>query len=182
MFQRHAICFFMASFLATFVPTANAAFFDYGDLAGPDVMYLDITEDTSTDGMLFGTPDITGNTLDFDPTSFKADSDGPTFVDSQLNFTLMSNSNDIELTDVFIRERGDFTLTGLGDAQALATVGTNVSFTITQLNGADPPDLLPTGSGIMIFTPDATPDDPGQFNLDNFGNVTTETWTGAARP
>ena len=69
---------------------------------------------------------------------------------------------------------GDFTLSGLGDAAALATVGTNVSFTIAQLNGADPPDLLPGGSGVMIFTPDSAPDPPGQFALDNFGNVTAE--------
>jgi hypothetical protein len=141
-------------------------------------MYLDITEDTrDTPNMLFGVPDITGNRLDFDPTMFRAGpiGDGSTITDAQLNFTLMSNEDDFEITDVIIREQGDFTLTGLGSAEALATVGTRVIFTITQLNGADPPDLLPTGSEIMFFTPDAT----GQFSLDDEGISTAEEWTGA---
>ena len=59
----------------------------------------------------------------------------------------------------------------------MASVSTDVNFTVTEIGGV--PTVVPAGSGIMIFTPDASPDDPGQFSLDNFGNVTAETWTGA---
>jgi predicted RNA-binding protein len=158
------------------VSTVSADLFMYGDLVGDDVMYLDIQEDTRmTPNMLFGAPDISGNKLDFDPTMFTAGADGSNpsqITDAQLNFTLMSNDNSFAIEQVIIEENGDFTLTGLGNAQALATVGTAVNFTILELNGM--PAVVPDGSAVMTFTPDGS----GEFSLDDEGISTAEPWAG----
>ena len=81
--------------------------FNYGDRFGTDVMYLNIAEDTHlTPNMLFGTPDITGNKLDFDPTSFKAATNASGLADAELTFILMSNENSFGIDEVIIRGKG----------------------------------------------------------------------------
>ena len=163
--------------LAAMASPVSADMFSYGDFTGNTVMYLDVREDTrDTPNPLFGAPDIKGDKLDFDPTMFRAGpiSDGSVVVDAQLNFTLMSNSNDAGITDVIIEENGDFTLSGLGNAEALATVGTNVNFTVLEIDGLPAPLGLPDGSAMMMFSPDAA----GQFSLDDEGISTAAPWSG----
>ena len=171
---RNITLFIVALMLS--VSSVQADEFSYGDFVGDDVMYLDVREDTrSTPNMLFGTPDISGNRLDFDPTMFTAasDSSNPSQItDGQLNFTLMSSDNSFALDTVTIEENGDFTLTGLGNAAALATVGTAVNFTVLELNGS--PAMVPDGSAVMTFSPDLS----GEFSLDDEGISTAEPWAG----
>ena len=156
--------------------TANAIIIPYGDFVGDDVMYLGVTEDTRMSPIaLFGQPDVTGNKLDFDPTSFTA-SAGPNnpnmITDGQLNFTVMSNNASFPIEQVIIEEAGDFTLVGLGSALAEASVGTLVRFTVTALDGV-PTAAVPAGSAMMMFTPEAD----GMFDLANNGG-TAVPWAG----
>ncbi len=137
MLKKKNLHLYLALLMAA--STVQGAEFDYGDFLGTDVMYLNVSEDTrDTPNPLFGTPDISGNKLDFDPTMFTAaaDSNNPSeIIDAQLSFVLMSNDNGTAIEQVIIEENGDFTLTGLGSAQALASVGTQVNFTILEVNG-----------------------------------------------
>ena len=150
---------------------ANAILIEYGDFPGADVMYLGVTEDTrDSPNALFGAPSILGNTLDFDPTSFSAGVSSSTgtsesmIVDGQLNFTLMSNDDSVGLDDVLFNESGDYTLTGLGSAQATASVAAPVRWTITHVDGAPLANPV-SGADSMTFSPNggsyALPGDVG---------------------
>ena len=138
---------------------AQAIIIDYGDFTGDNVMYLDVTEDTRTSpNALFGAPSIQGDTLDFDPTSFSAGVSSSTgtseslIVDGQLNFTLMSNDNATGLENLIITESGDYTLAGLGNAQATASVAAPVRWTILEVDGA-PLTTPVSGADSLVFTP-----------------------------
>ena len=155
---------------------AHAILIPYGDFVGDNVMYLNVVEDTRMSPVaLFGQPDITGDKLDFDPTSFTA-SAGPNspsqITDGQLNVTIMSNDPSFPLDQVIIEEAGDFTLVGLGAALAEASVGTIVRFDVIALDGVAT-TLVPSGTAIMEFTPETD----GMFDLANNGG-TAVPWDG----
>ena len=145
----------------------------YGDYTGTSVMYLDVTESNATDEEKFGAPEIQGNELDFNPTNFRAQSDGTAVIeDSQLNLTVMSLSPDAPIGQIVISEAGDFTLSGLGDAQAQATVGTTVQFTVKEVGGvALSPACIGTES--LMFNPTAN----GEFALPGDQGTATP-WSG----
>ena len=161
-----------ALFLFTSSALVNAAII-YGDFDGNTVMYLDVTESNGTDEQKFGPPEIFGDQLDFNPTNFRVQSDGAAIInDSQLNMTIMSKSTDQPITEILIDEGGDFTLSGLGDAQAVATVGANVQFTVTHVNGSVLSPLC-VDSDQVVYTPNAN----GEFSLpDDQGTATP--WEG----
>ena len=155
---------FKKSFFASLVLLAaaasqvNAITIPYGDFLGTNFMYLDVTEDTlNSPTALFGAPSILGDTLDFDPLSFSAGVSSTTgtsaseIVDGQLNFTVMSNSDSLGIERVEIREAGDYTLNGLGSAQATASVAAPVRWTITHVDGA--PISPVSGAGSLAFSP-----------------------------
>ncbi len=150
--------FFASIVLLTVASQVNAITIPYGDFNGTDVMYLDVVEDTrDSPTALFGAPSILGNTLDFDPLSFSAGVSSMTgtnaseIVDGQLNFTIMSNDDAFAITTVELREAGDYTLNGLGNAQATASVAAPVRWTITHVDGA--PISPVSGSGSLAFSP-----------------------------
>lgn len=145
----------------------------YGDFTGTSVTYLGVTESNATDEEKFGAPEIQGDELDFNPTNFRAQSDGGAVInDSQLNLTIMSNSPDTPIGTVIIREAGDFTLSGLGDAQAEATVGTTVQFTVKEVGG-QPLSPACVGTEQLMFAPTAS----GAFALPGDQGTATP-WSG----
>jgi len=156
---------------------ASALFVDYGDFAANDVMFLDVEEDTDdVPTALFGAPDVVGNTLDFDPLSFASSASSSTgtseisVVDGLLDFTVMSNENNYDITNLVFYESGDYALVGLGNAQANAKVEADVDYSVTHVNGTVLSEAL-LGSGAIVFTPDGGDYDLGISN--NFG-----IWTG----
>ena len=154
-------------------PAVVTAAILYGDFTGTTVMYLDVTESNGTDVQKFGAPNIFGDQLDFNPTNFRAQSDGAAVIeDSQLNMTIMSITTGTPITDVFIDEAGDFTLSGLDPAQAMATVGTNVMFTVTHVGGNIISPVC-VGTDQVVFTPNAN----GEFMLPGDQGTATP-WTG----
>ena len=145
--------------LCLFSGSANAIIIEYGDFTGSDVMYINVTEDTRMSPLaLFGAPSIQGNTLDFDPNSFAATVSSTTGtsntqeVEGRLSFTLMSNDNASALTNLYITEAGDYTLTGLGNATASASVSTPVEWAIIEVDGS-PLTTAVSGQGDLVFTP-----------------------------
>lgn len=143
---------FSASVLALFIcASSHATVIDYGDYSGDDVMFLDVSEETTPDADpgYFGEPDVGGNTLDFDPTSFKSISSGDTsdIIDSQLSFTLMSTDG-APLQGLWIKEHGDFALAGPAGAIAEASISIpEVIVEILEIDGAAAtvPDLNAAG-------------------------------------
>ena len=137
----------------------SAILIPYGDFFGTNIMYLDVTEDTRDEpNALFGAPSILGDTLDFDPLSFAAQVSSVTgtnaseIVDGQLNFTVMSNEDSFGIDVVRISESGDYTLAGLGNSQATASVAAPVQWSITHVDGMPLPAPV-SGSGNLAFTP-----------------------------
>ncbi len=166
--------FIAVALIACARPGALLGAIIYGDYTGDSVMYLAVTESNGTDEQKFGAPEILGDQLDFNPTNFRAQSDGTAHIeDSQLNFTVMSMSTDTPIGEIFINEAGDFTLSGLGDAQAEASVGTTVQFTVKEVGGQV---LSPTcvGTEQLMFTPNAN----GTFQLPGDRGTATP-WAGS---
>ncbi len=145
----------------------------YGDYTGDSVMYLDVTESNAADEEKFGAPDIFGKELKFNPTSFRSQSAGPEAIESsQLSMTIMSASN-APMGQILFEESGDYTLSGLGAAQAAATVSASVQFTITQINNGQ--DVMNCqGTDQLVFTPDAN----GEFMLPGDRGTATP-WSGS---
>ena len=133
------------------VTSAQGAYSNnYGMLNGVSVDYLDITESNDGSGPLFGAPAIAGDTLDFDPIGFAASSSGNSLVDGQLNFAVKSKSA-TPISKLVLDESGDFTLQGLGNASAQATVGTTVQVKVVEVGGVA--QFIDGGQFTMTFTP-----------------------------
>ncbi len=158
---------------------AKAVVINYGDFTGSNVMYLQVTEDTrASANALFGTPAVLGDTLDFDPTQFTASttstsgSSSSAIVDGQLNFTVMSTDASFAIDNIVISESGDYSLQGLGSAQASASVATPVTFTILEVDGAAVTPV--TQSNVpLVFAPSG-----GSYSLASDGAVTGAGWSG----
>lgn len=153
----------------------RATLIEYDDVTGPNISFIGISEDTTTDTPLFGPPEALGDTLDFDPMAFKTLSpktpggSGSEIVDSQLSFTVVSE-NDYPITLVSLRETGDYTLAGSTDSQASTSVRATIFWEIEAINGESIAPI--SGTGEMSFTPS-----DGTYFLDNNGPG-TQIWSG----
>ncbi len=155
------------------VPSCPAAVIPYGDYVGEDVLFIAVTEDTGNEASaLFSAPETFDNKLDFDPLSFfaSADSNQPAdSTDGQLSFTLMSVGA-APIRQVMFTEAGDYTLVGLGNAAASASVAATVSWTVVEVSGAATTPI--TDSVNMMISPDG-----GSYSLPT--NTGTDFWNGS---
>ena len=168
--------------MAFLTASASAIPIEYGDF-GPDykpgiTMYLDVVESSGTDPVpppKYGEPTLTGDTLDFDPTTFVASATGgdADITDGQLNFTLMVMEANGQVaggvTSLLITESGDFTLAGAGaasqviggvsldidilevDGQPIDPISVFASSTITRdLQNDGPIVLAPWNNGLLV--------------------------------
>lgn len=113
---------------------------DFSDIPPGAVMYLDVTESSSTDPVpppQYGAPSITGNTLDFDPTAFGAHAEngvpGADLTDGQLNFGFMTVAG-AGLKSLTLRESGDFSLVGAGTTITSVAAGIFAEVEISHVN------------------------------------------------
>jgi hypothetical protein len=92
-----------------------AAQMNYGSHMGTHVTYVNVTEDSGEDEplVLFGPPTVTGNSMDFNPTGFDAESEGvdADITDSNLVFMVTSKSGS-RISSITLNEAGDTTLSG----------------------------------------------------------------------
>ena len=155
------------------LPSTHGAPINYGDFSDippGSVMYLDVTETANSPGdeePLHGPPNVTGNSLDFDPPEeFRAagQSAGPDLTDGQLNFTIMGTN--AAITNLDLSAAGIYSLSGSG------TEETEVGYQsgITQINIIEV-DGAPVSSPVVLPGSAAT----GSFNLSD-GTASDAAW------
>lgn len=131
------------AFAACLISSAVAAPINYGDFSDippGSVMYLDVTETANTPGdeePLYGPPSVTGNKLDFDPSSFSASAaaGGADLTDGQLNFTMMAAPSST-INSISVRESGDYSLLGSGSAVTQVIYSAAITtVSVTEIDG-----------------------------------------------
>ncbi|NOZ39103.1 MAG: PEP-CTERM sorting domain-containing protein [Planctomycetes bacterium] len=119
----------------------NAGTFSWGDIAGTNVTFLDVTENNGGASSLFapmpgmGGPIAIGDILHLDPQGFASQSanNSADIIDSQLSTTIMAGSGS-SIEDITITELGDYSLGGLTGGQASAQVGAAFFWTILEID------------------------------------------------
>lgn len=140
--------FLAATFLAigamSLVPsTVSAGTFHWGDYAGTNVMFLDVTENNTEPVSMFapmpglGGPIVMGDMLHLDPQGFVSQSanNSADLTDSQISTTIMAGPGG-SIEDITITELGDYSLGGLTGGQASAQVGAAFFWTILEIDNS----------------------------------------------
>jgi len=113
---------------STFLLASTGLAASYGNFTGSTVSFLGVTDQNG----LFGAPTVSGDSLDFSPSTFEADCatsatcpPSPVIVDDTLTITIQANNGSF-LDDIQLSEAGDTTLASflnaLGATQVTATV------------------------------------------------------------
>jgi hypothetical protein len=175
-FKSAAVFLLMGTALV--LPQAAGAVIIYGDMAGTTVVYKDVKEDSITDPgtPLFGAPSITGDTLEFNPTSFGASSSSgtPGFHEGTLSSEIHANTG-FFIDGIRFTERGDFLLAGFGGVGTLSSVTADLFIDVIEIDGNPVSINLGPGPFSMVFTPS-----DGNYNLldDGPGPLVTGDWEG----
>jgi hypothetical protein len=155
---------------------ALSAPINHGNFPGATVDYLQVTEDANSPGdtpPLFGKPEVTGDTIDFDPVGFNASSAAGVsdLTDGQLLFTVDAKGQ-ARIKTITFAEAGDTTLIGPGTAATSKAVTTTLFVDITEVDnvGINPVTVGPLS---MTFSPSG-----GTYDLAADG-VGTVGWTGS---
>lgn len=162
--------------MALLAASASAAPINYGDFSGATVDYLQVTEDANSIGdvpPLFGAPQVFGDTIDFDPVGFSANSANGVsdLTDGQLLFTVASKGL-ARIKTINFAEAGDTTLVGPGTAATSTAVTTTLFVDITHVDNVSI-NPVTVGPLAMAFTPSG-----GTYNLADDGAGTVG-WTGS---
>lgn len=141
MFRRAS--WFAALLGSLVVAQAASAAVNHGNFVGPNIMYLNVTEEpTKVPGpnpaTLFGPPTLNGNSLDFDPLGFNASASNGSFAftDGLLTTTVMAANANQYINQLWISEFGSYSL--LGGTPAGTKVGISIDSIqakVTQVNG-----------------------------------------------
>jgi hypothetical protein len=119
------------------------------------VDYIDVTEDSTTGDAvpLFGSPIVTGNSIDFNPVGFDAGASGAGGSDStgsRLTFMVQSHPGHA-VSQINLSESGDTTLSGSGTDLTSTDVTASGTITIHQVDGSA---IMPIVRPIaVLFTP-----------------------------
>jgi hypothetical protein len=146
---------FLAAALCGLPYAAFGAPISYGSHPGTSVTYVNVTEDTTTGDSqpLFGTPTVTGNSIDFTPAGFDAGASGAGGSDDtggRLTFSIQAHLGNA-ITSIRFSEAGDTTLTGVGSDATSTEVTANGTITINAVDGAA---ITPLTQPISLtFTP-----------------------------
>lgn len=154
---------------------------------GTDVWYAGVSEANTEGtggsdgmtGMLFGAPaSVTGNSIDFNPTNFQADSSGggADIVDSQLSFMVIAKQGQV-IDNLQFSEAGDTTIAGAPSTDAtLSVVTMDVFIDVVDIDGQAVVGAPINIMGDMTFTPS---DGDYFLNTDSGGgNFFQTAWTG----
>jgi hypothetical protein len=164
MTKKQRPLFYLVLLLGLWFGSGSAlASIDYGDFAGTMVDFGDVKEDSTTDTLpLFGTPTHQPgwDRLLFFPTQFSSCAEGGSAdtTSGTLQFTITAKDG-YAIDRVFIREFGDYTMTGDGSSQTQANV--NGLLTVTPLVG--PGDV---GTDFSLAEFSMPVDSSGPFALD----------------
>lgn len=150
----------------------------YGSFAGTNYTYENVADGAG----LYGAPTISGNLLDFSPTSYSAQCPGvgcppsPIVVDDTLIFHVQSNAGPgNEIGGITISEAGDTTLSSFLNAFAATSVSAPIHIQVEEVNGIplsiSNPGLIVRVDTTLVFT------NGGLFTSTGVGYGTTN-WTG----
>lgn len=153
--------------------TCASADINYGDFAGTDFVFQNVTESSGTDPEpLYNAPGVFGNTLDFDPTmNSAADGFDADITDAQVNM-LIESIEGVGIGSLSFSEAGDTSLVGTGTAATATAVAATFFVEVLEVDGVgiDPiSDIF-----VMSFSPSA-----GDFNLDDDGSLAGQAWSGS---
>ena len=172
-----AVCGVLTATVSQAVPI------NHGDRVGTTVTYLQVTEDVASPGdstPLFGSPTISGDSLDFDPISFTASATGAGGVDTtaaNVEFDIQAHTNNFIQT-VYLTEAGNTTLAGFGTNATFTSVTGNIEIDIEQVDGLPVPGGSLNFTTAMTFTPSG-----GTYALGTDGGggpVFNTSWSGIA--
>jgi hypothetical protein len=140
----------------------------YGNFSGDTVDYLNVREDDDPKP-LFGEPTISGDSLNFTPLDFEAESNGGgiDFVDGTLAFTIMP-TNGQGVSTLTLEESGGFALAGIGTNVTRVEVGAVISVNVLEVDGNAFAGNSQVSLGATLFEADLI-SDPGL----------AQSWTGA---
>jgi hypothetical protein len=171
---------YLAAALCGLPYAAFGAPISYGTHAGTSVSYVDVTEDTTTGDSLplFGSPLVTGNSIDFTPpVAFDAEASGAGGSDDtggRLTFSIQANPG-LAIQSVQFSEAGDTTLSGVGSDATSTAVTADGTITINAVDGAA---ITPITQPIALtFTPSG-----GTYGLSTDGGglpIYHTQWTGS---
>lgn len=176
--MRTAILCAGVVFITTAMPQICAAttdVYEYGDFTAQDVIFEGVTEASVTDPVpLYGAPSVSLDSLLFDLAGVGAfgTAGGFDFIDVQLQTTIVAKSHRA-ITQLEIRENGDFSLFGSGTAATKVAVGVPAILRIREIDGAEITPIVVSKN--MTITPSGTTN--GQFDLVNSPGV-GQLWSG----
>jgi hypothetical protein len=117
---------------------SSSAVLNYGSFSGTSVTYIDVTEDSSDPVPLFGSPVVSGNSLDFNPVGFDANAAGAggnVNTGSRLTYAVQAHPG-LAISTINFFESGDTTLAGVGDDSTFTRVTASGTVTINAVDGA----------------------------------------------
>jgi len=143
----------------------------YGNFVGNTVTFVDVADVNG----LYGSPIVSGDSLDFNPNTFETDcadsgSCPPTPTEAADQLTLQVDADaGYFIERIQLTEAGDTTLTSFVDAFAVTTVVGDVFVDVLEIDG-NPANNI-NGNALMVFTSD------GDFRSDEDG-YGTHIWEG----
>jgi hypothetical protein len=123
-----------------FSAVADTTYTNYGDFAGADVEFIQVTEQTTNPGDTvpkYGAPLVSGNSMDFNPVGFSAiaANGSSDITDGNLVFTVDANQeNDFYIEAIGFAERGNFLLGGAGTDATYVDVDAYFVVEIKEIN------------------------------------------------
>lgn len=127
--------------------STNAAMMNHGTFDGDTVSFVDVTEDTLGDSLLYKDFSVLSDTLLFDATGFGAlsPSPGSDLVDSELEIMIVANEG-YAIATIEYAEEGDFTVVG----DSMVEVGLPYFWEILEVDGVAIEPI--TGSLQVMFS------------------------------
>jgi hypothetical protein len=150
--------------------SVSGAVVNYGNFNGPNLMYLNVTEDTRMNPPpLFGAPTLVGDSLVFQTSGFfsMSQAGGVDLTDGLLSTTIMSNDPLIGIHTISISEFGRWQFVN-GTPATQAFVGATIGLRVVEVNGSS---IAP-----VLFTPSMTFTNGGMFLAT--GGIEGDTWIG----
>jgi hypothetical protein len=150
--------------------TAQAT--NYGNFVGDTVTFEQVTDADE----LFGSPIVSGDSLDFSPNTFEVQCpDGgscpptPALIDGTLTLQIRADAGYF-IPEIVLSEAGDTTLTSFIDAFGATTVSASVFVDVYEVDGVSVNNI--NANAQMVFTSD------GDFRSDEEG-YGTHLWSGS---
>jgi hypothetical protein len=136
-----------AAALVALASVANAATNNYGNIVGPNIMYLNVVEQTNqfpgpAPATLFGAPQLAGDNLDFNPLGFSGSAQNGDFLvqDGLLSIDqIMTNSPLGNISKLTINEGGGWIVVGGPNAATATATLVTGPILVAQLNGVNGP-------------------------------------------